>query len=335
MLHESELVSSRDLLLPWRRAESLRDALVLWAPCGFREMPESQHAWLSLFFERWFAVLATEHALSEEHFMQMETLQKEQKLSDQFYSNLMRDRPLMGRSISSLREPPRNAMTKEDVDLLVKNKVKYDYHAVTVPRACWFRGTDTVAIRATYFGFGGMTILLAPRPEENSEEDQEKVKQLGQLMSRLRLPAFMRKDPRMVALVEGIDPQKPLDRPAFIRNHPGMAHFNATFGSQKADAQKMMKKVMFGRKMKEIFGDSLKNEHTYENIPFALPRFSSAEILGATADDRALWLQLFDVYIRESPEDEGILLLAKRELLPGIVETVASLRKDGYAYWER
>jgi hypothetical protein len=334
MPSESDLASSRDSLLPWRMAESLKDSLVLWAPCRFGEMPGGQRAWLNLFLERWFALLASEEGLGEECFMQLETLQKEKKLSDEFYANLMRDRPLMGRSISSREAPPKGGATMEEIDLLIKHKVKYDYHAMSASRACWFRGSDTSGLRATYLGFGGMTILLTPRSEKNFEENQEREKQLGQLISRLKLPAFLRKDAHLVALVEGLDPQNPLKPPPFIRNHPAMAHFHATVGPQKEDAQEMMQRVMFGRKTKEIFGDSLKAEHSYAGIPFVLPRFSSTEILNSTVKERASWFELFDVYVRESPEDNGMLLAAKPQLLSGIVQVVKSLRQDGYRYWE-
>lgn len=330
----SDLALCRESLLPWRRAESVEDSLVLWAPCCFEEMPGGQREWLSLFFERWFALLTSEHGLGEECFMQLETLQKEKKLSDMFYANLMRDRPFMGRSISSLRDRPKGAPTKEEIDLLIKHKVKYDYHAMSASRACWFRGSDTSALHATYLGFGGMTILLRPRSEDDSEERREKEKQLGQLISRVKLPAFMRKDSRLVALVEGLDPKKPLDPPPFLRNHPAMAHFKSISAPENADAQRLMQRVVFGHKTKEIFGSSLKTEHAYAGIPFVLPRFSSAEILGATAEERSTWLQLFDVYLSESPEDEGMLLLTKYEFLSEIVGVITSLRNDGYTYWE-
>jgi hypothetical protein len=334
MPDESDLVKDRKSLLPWRRSESVEDSLVLWAPCRFQEMPSGQRAWLSLFFERWFARLASEHGLREEYFIQLETLQKEKKLSDEFYANLMRDKPFMGRSISSLRDQPKGAPTEEETDRLIKGKVKYNYHAMSASRACWFRGSDSAVLRATYLGFGGMTILLTPRSEENSEEDRKREKQLGQLISRLKLPAFLCKDADMVALVGGLDPQKPLEPPAFIRNHPARAYFHATAGPENADAKRLMQRVVFGRKTKEIFGGSLKAEHSYAGIPFVLPRLSSAEIFRSSAEERASWFQIFDVYLRESPEDQGMLLLTRYEFLSEIVDVVTSLRNDGYRYWE-
>jgi len=329
MSHESGLASSGKLLLPWRRAESLQDALVLWIPCRFQDMPDGQRVWLSLFLERWFTVLTSEHGLEEECFMQLETLQKEKKLCDGFYANLLKERPLMGRSISSVQDLPKSTTT-EEIELLTKGKVKYDYHMMSASRTCWFRGSDTAALRATYLGFGGMTILLMPRSEENPED----VKQLQQMISGLRLPAFLRKDARMVAMVEGLDSQKPLEPPSFIRNHPAMANLNAIMGPQKRDRQKQLQRVMFGQKTKEIFGSSMKADPAYVGIPFLLPRLSSATIFQSTVEERASWFQLFEVYLRESPEDDGMLLATKPEFLSGIVKVVASLRNDGYRYWE-
>jgi len=290
----------------------------------------SQREWLSIFLERWFALLTSKHELGEECFMHLETLQKEKKLSDEYYANLLRERPVIGRSISSLEETPKGPLTDDEINLLTKRKVEYDYHAMSASRVCWFRGGDTAALRATYMGFGGMTILLMPQSEEN----QESVKQLGQLISRFKLPAFLRTDARLVALVEGLDPQNPLKPPPFIRNHPAMTNLNAVVGSEKRDPQSHMRRVMFGLKTKEMFGGSLKTDPAYAGIPFLLPKFSSAEIFRSTIEERAHWFQLFDVYLRESPEDGGVLLLTKYEFLSEIVEVLASLRRDGYTYWE-
>lgn len=330
MPSESDMAWRRESLLPWRRAESVRDSLVLWAPCRFQEMSDSQHEWLNLFFDRWFAMLTSEHGLGEECFMQLETLQKEKKLSDEYYANLLRERPVIGRSISSLEEIPKGLPTDDEIHLLTKQKLEYDYHAMSASRTCWFRGGDTSALRATYLGFGGMTILLMPR----SEEDQEGVKQLGQLISKFKLPAFLRKDARLVALVEGLDPKNPFKPPPFIRNHPAMAHLNAVVGSERRDPQSQMRRVMFGLKTKEMFGGSMKTDPAYAGIPFLLPRLSSAEIFRSTAEERASWFELFDVYLRESPEDQGMLLLTKCKFLPEVMDVVASLRDDGYIYWE-
>jgi hypothetical protein len=293
-------------------------------------MPEGQRAWLSLFLDRWFTTLTSEHRLGEEVFMQLETLQKKKELADGFYANLLKEQPFVGRSISSLQSPPKDALTDEEIELLKKGKVEYDYHAMSASRACWFDSSDTMALRATYLGFGGMTILLMPR----SEEDQESTKQLQQMISGLKLPAFLRKDARLVALVEGLDPADPLGTPPFIRNHPAMAHLNAIMGPQRLDPQKQLQRVTFGQKTKDVFGGLLKADPAYAGIPFLLPRLSSAEIFHSTAEERASWFQLFDVYLRESPEDGGILLMTKPELLSGIIQVVDSLRKDGYGYWE-
>jgi hypothetical protein len=202
---------------------------------------------------------------------------------------------------------------------------------MSASRVCWFEGSDTAALHATYLGFGGMTILLMP---QQSEQDQKSARQLQQMISGLKLPAFLRKDARMVALVEGLDPQNPLDPPPFIRNHSAMANVNAIVGQQKPDAQKLMQRMTFGLKTKEMFGGSLKTDPAYPGIPFLLPRLSSAEILHSTVEERASWFQLFDVYLRESPEDDGVLLAAKPQLLSGIVQVVESMRQDGYRYWE-
>jgi hypothetical protein len=321
--------SARSLLIPWRRADSIEDIVLLWMPCQYPEMPLGQRDWFNLFLDRWLQILASEHGLADEFFVQMETIQGKKKLADRFYENLITEQPLMGRSISSLRETPKGVPAEEETKLLISGKTKYDYRALSAPRACWLRGGDHVALRAAYLGYGGSTILLLPR----TEESQEREKGLRELISMVQLPAFMSKNPEMVRLVAGLDPERPLDPPAFIKNHPARAHFSGILG-QKRNPEQLLERTIFGKKTKELFGDSLKTTPGYQGIPFVLPRFSSAEFFRSTAEERASWFQLFDVYLRESPEDNGLLLAAKPELLPGIVNVVNSLREDGYRYWE-
>jgi hypothetical protein len=330
MPSESDLASRRESLLPWRRAESLHDSLVLWAPCRFQEISYSQRTWLSLFFDRCFAQLVSRHGLTEEFFMQMDVLQKDKKLSDKFHANLLKEQPFMGRSISWLHGPQKTALTDEEIELLVKGKVQYDYHAMSTPRACWFRGSDARALRDSYMGFGGMTVLLIPQAEENKVD----VKPMQELMSRVRLPAFMRNETTLKALVEGLDPKNPFAPPPFIRSHPAMVHMNATFGPRKYSPEQRLGRMMFGLRTKEVFGAPLKADPSYAGIPFLLPKLASVEIFHSTPEERASWLKLFEVYLTESSEDGGMLLLTKCEFLPEIVEVLASLRKDGYTYWE-
>jgi hypothetical protein len=327
---EPAQAASRESLLPWRRAESVSDSLVLWMPCRFQDMPESQRVWLNSFLDRWCAVLSSKNGLTEECFMQLDVLQKEKKLSDEFYANLLKEQPLVGRSISSLQSQPKGLPTDAEIELLTKGKMKYDFHAMSEPRACWFRNGDASALRARYFGFGGMTILLMPRSQEDEKDEEE----LRRMISRIKLPAFMRNEPRLKMLVEGLNPQKPFEPPLFIQNHPAMAHLNAMGGIRKRNPQKQMQRVMFGLKTKEVFGSALKTDPAYAGIPFLLPRLSSAEVFHSTAEERASWFQLFDIYLRESPEDGGVLLVARPPFLPEILQVLTALRKDGYRYWE-
>lgn len=330
MAYESDSVTDWESLLPWRKAESLHDSLVLWAPCRFQEVSESQQVWINLFLDRWFTRIISERGLSEEFFMQVEVLQKHKELSDKFYANLLREQPLMGRSISWLRSPRNTAISDADIELLVKGKATYDYHAMSTPRACWFRGSDAQTLRSSYMGFGGMTVLLIPRPEEDTVD----IKPMQELISRVRLPAFLRNEPTLRAIVEGLDPNNPFGPPPFIRNHPTMAHMNAIFGPRKHSSEQRLRRLMFGLRTKEVFGAPLKGDPSYPGIPFLLPKLASAEIFHSTPEERASWLKLFDVYLTESPDDAGMLLVTKCELLPGIVEVIASLRKEGYNYWE-
>jgi hypothetical protein len=293
-------------------------------------MADSQRMWINQFLDRWFSAIGSEHGCSEEVFMQMETVQKNKELSDRFYANLFKERPLVGHSVSSMRQPPKGVPTDEEIEQVRAGKKKFDYHAMSTCRACWLRGNDTAAFRDAYMGFGGMTILVLPQSEENKTN----LEPMRRMISTLKLPAFMRDEPVLKTLVEGLDPERPLDPPPVIRNHPAMVQMNSMIELKGSDPNKKMQRLMFGFKSKEAFGKPLKNDPAYPGISFVLPRLASGEILHSTAEERASWFELFTAYLMESPEDEGMLLLAKADSQPQIVQVLESLRKDGYQYWE-
>jgi len=85
---------------------------------------------------------------------------------------------------------------------------------------------------------------------------------------------------------------------------------------------------------KEIFGAGIPRDLEYEGILFVLPKLASQDFFAHTDQQIRRWFEVFDVYINESPEDEGIIMACKDDLAPLIASIVEGMRTEGYRYWE-
>jgi hypothetical protein len=85
---------------------------------------------------------------------------------------------------------------------------------------------------------------------------------------------------------------------------------------------------------KEIFGVGIQRDLEYEGILFVLPRLASQDFFAQTDQQIRRWFEVFDVYVNESPEDEGIILACKDNLTYPIASIVGEMRSKGYRYWE-
>ena len=71
-----------------------------------------------------------------------------------------------------------------------------------------------------------------------------------------------------------------------------------------------------------------------EGILFVLPKLASQDFFSQTEQQIRRWFEIFDVYINESHEDEGIILACKDNLTSLIRSIVGEMRREGYRYWE-
>jgi|SRR5579872_2012226 len=88
----------------------------------------------------------------------------------------------------------------------------------------------------------------------------------------------------------------------------------------------------FQAKSKELFGIGLEDEPQYPGLPFILPLLQTSDFFSQLEPESAKWFQLFNVYLRESPEDSGILLASKTDLDDTLIELLAKMRADGFTY---
>lgn len=83
---------------------------------------------------------------------------------------------------------------------------------------------------------------------------------------------------------------------------------------------------------KEIFASDLADDPQYPGWVFALPLLSMANFLEAAPDEVDRWFSFFGVYLRESPEDKGMLLASKGNLEEDLEQVLDQMREEGARY---
>lgn len=91
-------------------------------------------------------------------------------------------------------------------------------------------------------------------------------------------------------------------------------------------------KDSFLPRSKQMFGAGLEQEMDMKSVAFVLPSLGSSHMVEATAEMRLQWFSFFDVYCRESVEENGILLAFKLDYAHAVQETLASMRQDNLTY---
>ena len=177
---------------------------------------------------------------------------------------------------------------------LGKGRIKYDHKSLQPDYVYWFLTKKPREQAQTFLGYGGLTTLFFPRADPDLPVPQKPN------MASVR-------DPKMRALIESTD----------------MDAMIAPLRSLQAP---------FLKRSKELFASDLVDDPQYPGLLFALPLLGSREFFAATDESLGEWFGLFDVYLRESPEDGGILLATQKDLeedLPVLLET---LRAEGLEY---
>lgn len=90
----------------------------------------------------------------------------------------------------------------------------------------------------------------------------------------------------------------------------------------------------FLAKSKELFGAGLEDDPQYPGIAFVLPLLDSGHFFSEPEEENEKWFQLFDVYLRESPIDKGIVLAFKANYEDLVVDLLKEMRREGLVYPE-
>lgn len=90
----------------------------------------------------------------------------------------------------------------------------------------------------------------------------------------------------------------------------------------------------FLARSKEIFGIGLEAEPQFPGLPFIIPLLSAANFFNYPHEEVHRWFELFDVYINESPTDQGVLMAVKDDFDSPLVELLQQMRQNGLEYPE-
>ena len=110
--------------------------------------------------------------------------------------------------------------------------------------------------------------------------------------------------------------------PASIRNHESFRQVDVM--GMLAAACSM--RDPFLARSKEIVGAGLKDALQAESVPFMIPLLNSAEIFALSEQELNAYFELFDVYLRESPADKGMVLASKHDLEEILIALMKEMR---------
>jgi hypothetical protein len=83
---------------------------------------------------------------------------------------------------------------------------------------------------------------------------------------------------------------------------------------------------------KQLFGVGLEHEPQYKGLLFVLPLLGTQDFFGQPAEEAEKWFQVFDVYINESPTDNGIVMAFKSDIEEDLVALLQEIRDEGFNY---
>src|SRR6266496_2251495 len=84
----------------------------------------------------------------------------------------------------------------------------------------------------------------------------------------------------------------------------------------------------FMQKSKDIFGKGLEDDPQFPGLTYIVPLLGTHDFFTNT-DNLTSWFQLLDIYVNESPADQGIVLASKHDLDDDLALIIDKMRQDG------
>jgi hypothetical protein len=177
---------------------------------------------------------------------------------------------------------------------LLKSGEKLDAAEFIQTRCYWFLKKAGKEQRQTFLGQGGMTMLLLGNDPDTKPPE-------------LPFTDAVRKDSAYGGQISQLE--------ALLTSAYGM-------------------KDRFLAKSKQVFGKGLEEEPAYRGISFVLPELHAADFFNRPTEECESWFEVFDIYLRESPEDQGIILASKIDLDGMLTGLLKQMNDDGIVYLE-
>jgi hypothetical protein len=288
-------------LLPWRVAPDLSRCKLYWLPVRSFPVPGAQRDWLLGFLDRWAAALKTKHGLRAELFLQYKTVHPE--LSKPLLNHMLDLIPILGlgrKPGAGLPQFPSNeeirTMTKSMFDTLKREEpFKFPNVEKYMPDYAYWFVEKSAKAQLDLF-FGHGGITMA----------------------------FLKPDPKTVPAPLPISEAQRKKMPMFQIINP-----------DKTQAQAASLADGFLAKSKQLFGAGLESEPQMKGIPFILPLLDSPDFFSQPPEVVENAFQVFEVYLRESPLDKGMLLAFKsEEMEETLIGLLRELREENAVYPE-
>jgi len=283
-------------LLPWRRATELTACNLYWLPIKSFRAPKQQLDWLQEFLDRWIDFLAEKQGLRVEIFAQFKTLPIKDTICNRAFDWL----PHIGlsrRPNAPLQKLPDAQKMLDDFQPGGKLPEKIDPFDPTpyMPDLVyWLVLKKQKEQREELLGEGGLTLLFLPPSEETEVPEM----------------------PISEEMIKSMGMEKQME--------DSMAQTKGMYAM----------KDPFLKESKELFGEGLERDIYFEGLPFIIPLLQSQDFFKEPEEDVGQWLEMFPVYLRESPEDEGILLATAEDLEENLLGILKAMREEEWTYPE-
>lgn len=286
-------------LLPWRRAHELTRCFLYWLPVSTFPIGTRQRAWLMEFLGRWIALMK-KRGLRAELFLQYKTVHPD--LVKPLLNNMMELLPIMGlgrKPGSMLPEFP----SKDDVSKSTKEMFE------TLKRG------DPVELPDVKKHMPDYSYWFVDKSEK---QQRELFFGHGGMTF-----TFLKPDPKTTLPPLMISEAQRKKLPVLQRINIDKLYAQ---GASLADG--------FLAKSKEFFSSGLEDEPQLKGIPFILPLLDSADYFSQPPEVVEKALELFEVYIRESPADKGLLLAFKENLEEELIALLKQMKEEKLVYGE-
>jgi hypothetical protein len=290
---------SRDLL-PWRRANQLTRCCLYWLPIGAFPIPANQRSWLMEFLDRWSALMKDPFGLRPEVFLQFKTIYPD--LMQTLLDNMMELIPVTGLGIKPGSSLPVLPSQNE-----VEGTMKQMFDTLRQEKPLHMLDSKKYMPDYAYWFL---------------DKAEKKQRDLFFGQGGLSI-TFLKPDPNT----------KPQPLPLSAAQKKKLP-FLQQFDMDKSWAQANSLRDGFLAKSKEFFSAGLEKEPQLKGIPFILPVLDSADFFSQPPDVVEKCFQLFEVYIRESPADKGILLSFTGDLEESLIQLLKEMKDQKLIYPE-